>query len=92
MRHWHSRHPGRILDISYEDLVRAPEAAARRVLDFCGLAWDPDVLAMGPRTSSVATASAAQVREPIHVRYVGQWRRYAHHLQPMQTALDEAGV
>ena len=71
MRHWHSRHPGRILDISYEDLVRAPEAAARRVLDFCGLAWDPDVLAMGPRTSSVATASAAQVREPIHVRYVG---------------------
>ena len=92
MRHWHSRHPGRILDISYEDLVRAPEAAARRVLDFCGLAWDPDVLAMGPRTSSVATASAAQVREPIHARYVGQWRRYAHHLQPMQTALDEAGV
>lgn len=92
MRHWHSRHPGRILDISYEDLVRAPEAAARRVLDFCGLAWDPDVLAMGPRTSSGATASAAQVREPIHVRYVGQWRRYAHHLQPMQTALDEAGV
>ena len=92
MRHWHSRHPGRILDISYEDLVRAPEAAARRVLDFCGLAWDPDVLAMGPRTSSGATASAAQVREPIHARYVGQWRRYAHHLQPMQTALDEAGV
>ena len=92
MRNWHSRHPGRILDISYEDLVRAPEAAARRVLDFCGLAWDPDVLAMGPRTSSVATASAAQVREPIHARYVGQWRRYAHHLQPMQTALDEAGV
>ena len=92
MRHWHSRHPGRILDISYEDLVRAPEAAARRVLDFCGLAWDPDVLAMGPRTSSVATASAAQVREPIHVRYVGQWRRYAHHLQPMQTALDEAAT
>lgn len=92
MRHWHSRHPGRILDISYEDLVRAPEAAARRVLDFCGLAWDPDVLSMGPRTSSVATASAAQVREPIHARYVGQWRRYAHHLQPMQTALDEAGV
>ena len=92
MRHWHSRHPGRILDISYEDLVRAPEAAARRVLDFCGLAWDPDVLAMGPRTSSVATASAAQVREPIHARYVGQWRRYAHHLQPMQTALDEAAT
>ena len=92
MRNWHSRHPGRILDISYEDLVRAPEAAARRVLDFCGLAWDPDVLAMGPRTSSVATASAAQVREPIHARYVGQWRRYAHHLQPMQTALDEAAT
>ena len=92
MRNWHSRHPGRILDISYEDLVRAPEAAARRVLDFCGLAWDPDVLAMGPRTSSVATASTAQVREPIHARYVGQWRRYAHHLQPLQTALDEARV
>ena len=92
MQHWHARHPGRILDIAYEDLVRAPEQAARRVLDFCGLDWNPDVLASAPRASAVATASAAQVREPIHTRYMGQWRRYAHHLQPLQARLADAGL
>ncbi|PPJ42511.1 MULTISPECIES: tetratricopeptide repeat-containing sulfotransferase family protein [unclassified Pseudoxanthomonas] len=92
MQHWHVRHPGRILDIAYEDLVRAPEPTAHRVLDFCGLAWTPEVLADAPRASAVATASAAQVREPIHTRYMGQWRRYAHHLQPLQAALADAGV
>ena len=92
MQHWHARHPGRILDIAYEDLVRAPEQTAHRVFDFCGLAWTPDVLAGAPRASAVATASAAQVREPIHTRYMGQWRRYAHHLQPLQAALADAGI
>lgn len=92
MRHWHARHPGRILDVAYEDLVRGPEQAARRVLDFCGLDWQDEVLANVPRVSAVATASAAQVREPIHARYLGQWRRYAHHLQPLQARLTDAGL
>ena len=35
----------------------------------------------------VGAASTVQVREPIHTRYLGQWRTYARHLVPLQTIL-----
>jgi hypothetical protein len=38
----------------------------------------------------VATLSAAQVREPIHARALGEWRRYARQLAPPR-ALVEPG-
>lgn len=83
MAHWHRAFPGRILDVHYERLVEAPETVARDVLAFCGLPWTEDVLAPQARGGVVATASSAQVREAIHPRFVGQWRRYAAWLQPL---------
>ena len=62
---------------------------AREVLAFCGLPWDAAVLSPEQRTGAVATASTAQVREPIHARFVGQWRRYEPHLQPLKQRLEE---
>jgi hypothetical protein len=38
----------------------------------------------------VATASSAQVREPIHGRGVGAWRRYAAQLEPLRAALERS--
>lgn len=94
MAHWRQRFPGRVLDVAYRDLVAQPEATARRVLAHCGLDFHPGVLAVEARRGAVATASAAQVREPIHTRFLGQWRRYEAPLQPLRQALgplaDEA--
>ncbi len=87
MAHWHKAFPGRILDVRYGELVEAPERVAREVVDFCGLPWHEGMTAIENRTGTVATASAAQVREPIHQRYVGQWRRYEAHLGPLRERL-----
>ena len=91
MAHWHEAFPGRILDVQYEALAAEPERVAREVLAFCGLPWDDAVLSPEQRTGAVATASTAQVREPIHARFVGQWRRYEAQLQPLREALAGYG-
>jgi len=89
MQHWDAQSPGRILHVRYEALVSDPDAEARRVFGFCGLSWKgkPAATAGG---EMVGTASTVQVREPIHRRYMGQWRRYGRHLGPLQEALGEA--
>jgi tetratricopeptide (TPR) repeat protein len=90
MAHWHAAMPGAILDVSYEALVADPEAVAREVLAFCGLPWQPGCIVAGARAGAVSTASTVQVREPIHARNVGGWRRYAGPLEPLRLALGEA--
>jgi tetratricopeptide (TPR) repeat protein len=92
MAHWHRAFAGRVLDVDYRALVTEPQASARRVLDFCELPWEPDVVAIETRRGTVATASMVQVREAVHSRFVGQWQRYATLLEPMRARLAAAGL
>jgi len=39
-----------------------------------------------------ATASAVQVREPIHARSVDRWRHFAQQLEPLRKMLEDAGI
>jgi len=71
-------------------LVADPERVAKEVLAFCGLPWEPGCVAIEQRTSAVSTASVVQVREPIHQRSLGQWKRYEQQLEPLRRTLDEA--
>jgi len=45
-----------------------------------------DILA---NTSVTTTASTLQLRQPIHTRNVGGWRRYAAGLAPVQASLAD---
>jgi tetratricopeptide (TPR) repeat protein len=92
MRHWHAAMPGSILDVRYEDLVADPEGQARRLLEGCGLEWEPGVLEAGGESRPSTTASAAQVREPIHARSVERWREHEADLAPLRARLVELGV
>ena len=92
MSHWHQTFPGRVLDVDYAELVTAPDQVARDVLSFCGLPWQDNVAAIEKRSGAVATASSVQVREPIHNRFVAQWRPYAKPLQPLHDLLANAGL
>ena len=87
MRHWHRTLPGFVLDIDYEELVRDTGTAAKKLLEFCGLAYDPACLDTAGNEAPVATLSSAQVRAPIHQRSLGEWRRYEHQLQPLRDVL-----
>ena len=87
MAHWHAVAPGYVLDIGYDALVQDTGSTARRVLDFCGLPFENECLDTAGNRAAVATLSSAQVRAPIHQRALGEWRRYADELRPLQRAL-----
>ncbi|KZC17820.1 sulfotransferase [Rhodanobacter sp. FW510-R12] len=87
VRHWRASLPGAMLDVSYAALVRDPETTLREVLRHCGLQFEAGCLQPERNPAPVATPSSAQVRESIHTRGVGQWRRYAQQLEPLRLAL-----
>ncbi len=87
MTHWQAV-TGEILhEMSYEALVADPEAALRTLLDFLNLPFDAACLETGTRTYLPRTASAVQVRSPIHEDSVGAWKRYREELEPLRSAL-----
>jgi hypothetical protein len=88
MSHWHDVMPGALLDVPYAELVRNPDAMAARVFEFCGLPIESGCTDIIANRSLVSTLSAVQIREPIHTRSLGVWRRYAGYLQPLQNALS----
>lgn len=92
MRHWHEVMPGAILDVDYEQLVSSPETQGRRIFEWCGLQWDPAVLQASSDQSAFVTASASQVREPIHRRSVRSSRRHADGLAPLIARLAKADI
>lgn len=91
MAHWHAIAPGRILDVHYEDMVSNPETEAKRVMDYCGLDYRPEQIRIESSALPVSTASSAQVRQPIHRRNIGGWKRYAEALAPLERMLEGAG-
>jgi Sulfotransferase family/Tetratricopeptide repeat len=92
MAHWHAALPGRIIDISYEDLVADSAAEVPRLLQALGLAWQPACLEFHKNPAPVATASAAQVRRPIYGSAVSAWRHFERELAPLAARLKAAGV
>jgi len=92
MRHWDTVLPGRVLRILHEDVVEDLEASVRRILNFCGLEFEPTCVDFHKTMRSVSTASSEQVREPIDRGAVGQWRNYRRWLGPLEEALGDARI
>ena len=81
MQHWHAAlPPGRILDVSYEQMVGDFENQARRLVGYLGLPWDERCLGFHANRRVVKTASMAQVRRPIYKTSVARWKPYEAHL------------
>ena len=90
MDHWRQVLPkGAFLDVVYEEVVADTEGQARRILDFCGLEWDPAVLNFHKNERPIKTASASQVRKPIYSSSVARWRNYESHLGPLLAELGD---
>lgn len=83
MAHWRERYPGRILDVDYASLTLDPEATMRAVAMFCGVPFEPDMLAPASHSRGVATASAVQVRDKIVARETPKWVPYRAQLDPL---------
>lgn len=87
MSHFDAMLPGRIHRVFYERMVEDTEAEVRRVLDHCGLAFEPECLRYFENERPVRTASSEQVRQPIYRDGMGQWRRFEPWLGPIEVAL-----
>jgi tetratricopeptide (TPR) repeat protein len=84
MDHWRRLLPaGRMLEVSYEDLVENPQRETRRMLDFMGLPWDPACLEFHRAARSVVTASKWQVRQAVNTTSVARWRNYEAFIGPL---------
>jgi len=90
--HWRHVLPGRIHEIHYERLVVDPRAETQRLLEHCGLEWESGCLEFERNPAPVATASAVQVRKPLHAGAIGRWRRYETELRPAIDTLRAMGV
>ena len=78
---------GHALRVNYEDMVADTEAEVRRMLDYCGLAFQESCLKFYRNDRAVRTASSEQVRQPIYADAVEQWRHYESHLTPLKDRL-----
>ena len=91
-RFWLKKYPDRVMDLQYESLVADPETEVRRLLDFCGLPFDPACLEFHKTARTVQSLpSAAQVRQPIR-RDTARSARYGDKLDRLRQRLREAGV
>ena len=81
----------RFTEVSYEKVVEDIESEARRLLDFCGLEFEPACIEFHKNKAPVATASSVQVRQPLYSSSVGRWRRYRPAIDSALNILVDAG-
>lgn len=89
MRYWERCRevfPLRVHEIRYEAMVEDMAGTLRPLVDFLGLEWRPglaDHRAAAAARGYVASASFAQVTEPVYRRSTGRWRRYRAQMEPV---------
>ncbi|WP_324805650.1 sulfotransferase [Sphingomonas sp. LY29] len=80
-----------VLDVRYEDLIDHPEPVLRSIAEFAGTAFDPAMLdhrTIAAKRGMIATASHAQVVEPLYSRSNGRWRHYREEMRSVLPTLE----
>ena len=89
MAHFDRVAAGAIHRVIYEDLVNDTAGEIGRLLDFCGLPFEPATLSFYENERAVRTASSQQVRRPIFREGLEQWRNYESWLEPLRLSLGD---
>lgn len=87
MVHWQDTLGDALLMVGYEDLVTDQAGVTAQVLAHVNLPWAEACLSPHLGQGPVGTASASQVRAPVHNRSVGLWRNYESELGPLTARL-----
>ena len=90
MEHWDRVLPGKVLRVWHEDVVADLEGNVRRILEHCGLDFEPACVEFHKTQRSVRTASSEQVRQPINREGLDQWTKYEPWLGGLREALGDA--
>ncbi|HEU5482498.1 MAG TPA: sulfotransferase [Sphingomicrobium sp.] len=89
MAHVDSELPGAVHRVLYERMVDDTEAEVRKLLEYCGLQFEPACLEFWLTERAVRTASSEQVRKPIYKEATEEWKAYDSHLGPLKAALGD---
>jgi tetratricopeptide (TPR) repeat protein len=92
MRHWDAALPGRVLRVIHEDVIEDLETQVHRLLDHCGLPFDPACVNFHQNRRAVRTPSSEQVRRPIFREGMDQWRAFEPFLDDLKAHLGPALV
>ena len=79
--------PGRVHRVIYERMVDDSETEIRRLLEYCGLEFEPACLEFYKTERPVRTPSSEQVRRPIYRDATEEWKPYEKYLDPLKAAL-----
>lgn len=88
MEHWSALWPDRLVTVDYDELVASPMEVTRTLAERCRLPWNDKLVDITSNPTPSLTASASQVRQPIHTRSSGIWRCYANALAPLDGFLQ----
>ena len=89
MRHWQHVLKLRMFPFSYEALVAKPEEQIRRLVEFCGLDWDPACAKFYESKRVPKTFSYHQVRKPLYASSIGRHKAYEPFLGLLKESLGE---
>ncbi len=89
MAHFDAVLPGRVYRVRYESLVSDLPGEVRRLLEYCGLPFEPQCLRFHETRRVVQSASSEQVRQPLYTDALDQWRNYEPWLGPLKEALGD---
>ena len=92
VQHWRRVLGDRLIEVAYESLVSEQERETRHLLERLGLEFDDACLRFEENAAASNTASAVQIRERIHTRSVGRWRKFDRQLQPLREFLESEGI
>jgi len=88
MQHWRDIEIP-MFEFWYEDLIADQKNMSKKLLDYCGLPWEDNVLEFHKLERSVKTASVSQVRQKMYKSSSQKWRQFEKGLEPMINAFDK---
>jgi tetratricopeptide (TPR) repeat protein len=83
--------PEKFVTIQYEDFVAHFASAAPKLVEACGLQWEPQCLEFQSTLRPIATFSTVQARAEVALGN-GRAQRYEKHLRPLVAALEASGI
>ncbi len=92
LKHWQGLYADDILTVDYTGLVQNLQAVAHGMADHIGLPFDARMLQPHRNRRWVQTASASQVRQPVHTASLNYWRHYRDELQAIARWLQQQGM
>ncbi len=76
MKFWQKEFPKKIFQLNYETLVQNPKDQIEKVINFCGLEWDGNVMSHHKSSRVIRTLSFDQANKPISKKVSNSIKNY----------------